>query len=394
VRKDLQAVLQMSGQFVNHDERSDWTAGQKEISRITHSFSGQERNRLFLNSRAEQFLDLSGLSGLDSPADGRVFVQLDYNRDGWIDFAVVNSSRPLLQLYRNRLGSAGSKNGFIAVRIQGGNSHPVPSAEWSNRDGWGAKVLVTLDTDGRQRPLLRQFLCGEGLAGQNSSTMLIGMDQASHARQIKIEWPSGKTQTVPRVKAGSLVTVFENPLESTVEECYRIEDYSRILPDRPATSIKEIVSSRDFDVEEYTSARLTVVTTTASWCAACARHQPLLQFLSDSFEPGQVGIVAFPIDREDSADDLREFVSRHRIAYPVWFNPGPGQREEIELLLNEAGCGGVLPSSLVVDETGRVLLIQKGIPSVSQLRQLLQKAGLKPKSVQLHPNAKSPDGTP
>ena len=71
-----------------------------------------------------------------------------------------------------------------------------------------------------------------------------------------------------------------------------------------------------------------------------------------------------------------------------------GQREEIELLLNEAGCGGVLPSSLVVDETGRVLLIQKGIPSVSQLRQLLQKAGLKPKSVQLHPNAKSPDGTP
>jgi len=382
----------MSGQFVNNDERFNWTAGQKEISRITHSFSGQERNRLFLNSRAEQFLDLSGLSGLDSPADGRVFVQLDYDHDGWIDFAVVNSSKPLLQLYRNRLGSAGSGNGFIAVRIRGGNSHSTPSREWSNRDGWGAKVLVTPETDGRQRPLLRQSLCGEGLAGQNSSTILIGMGQTTHARQIRVEWPSGKTQTVPRVPSGSLVTVFENPLESSDQSGYQIDQYVPDPSNRNATSPEKVVASRDFDVEEHASNRLTVVTTTATWCAACVRHQPLLEFLNEWFEPGLVGVVAFPVDREDSADDLRRFVSRHGISYPVWFDPGPDRLGELESLLNEAGCGGVLPSSLVVDDNGHVLLIQKGIPSVSQLRQLLNGPGLE-KSMPLSPNAKSPDGT-
>jgi peroxiredoxin len=152
------------------------------------------------------------------------------------------------------------------------------------------------------------------------------------------------------------------------------------MPDGRTTPAEVIASPHVFDVEEYSSNELTVVTTTATWCAACVKHQPLLQFLPDAFDSGQVGIVAFPVDREDSTDGLREFVSRHGILYPVWFNPEPDVRKAIESLLKAAGCGDVLPSSLVIDATGRVLLIQKGIPSVSQLRQLLKQAGPKQKA--------------
>ena len=49
-------------------------AGSQAASRLIASgasFSGLERNRLFLNLRGAEFLDLSGLSGLDDHGDTR-----------------------------------------------------------------------------------------------------------------------------------------------------------------------------------------------------------------------------------------------------------------------------------------------------------------------------------
>lgn len=388
----MQAMLQMSDQFVDKDEQRAWDDDQKEISNITHSFSGKERNRLFLNNHAEQFLDLSGLSGLDSPADGRVFVRLDYDRDGWTDFAVVNSSRPFLQLYRNQLGEAqsgasetgpattNSPNKVIAVRFIGGNASASPSTTLSNRDGWGAKVLVTVGDKDHQRTLLREHLCGEGMAGQNSSTMLIGIGAASRAEQIEIRWPSGKKQTVPDVKAGSLVTVFEDPSASPRGEAYLVEPYLHpkkapsVTPGGLATDV------RRFDVSKHSSSELTVVTTMASWCAACAKHQPLLSFLPTAFGKGEVGVVGFPIDREDSAEAVREFAARHKSTYPLMLDPAVAQRDAVESILGDAAGTDALPSSIVTDAAGRVRLVQSGIPTVSQLRQLLAESRSIPKT--------------
>jgi thiol-disulfide isomerase/thioredoxin len=376
-------MLQMSGQFVDRDEQQAWDDDQKEISNITHSFSGKERNRLFLNDHAAQFLDLSGLSGVDSSADGRVFVRLDYDRDGWPDFAVVNSSRPFLQLYRNKLGelspsttqAAGKSpspvNNLIAVRFVGGNVSASSSTRLSHRDGWGAKVLVTLGGEDHKRTLLREHLCGEGMAGQNSSTMLIGIGNASDAEQIEIHWPSGEEQTVPRVAAGSLVTVFENPAASPRDEAHIIEPYRRAAASPPVTPIELAAGVRRFDVSAHSSSELTVVTTMASWCAACAKHQPLLGFLPEAFEKGEVGVVGFPIDREDPAQAVREFVSRHNSTYPLMLDPTVAQRDAIESILGDAAGTDALPSSIVTDTSGRVLVAQSGIPTVSQLRKLL-----------------------
>jgi len=85
------------------------------------SISGKERNRLFVNREGE-FADYSGVSGLDNPADSRVFATWDFDRDGWSDIAVVNANRPVLNIYRNRIGEqVGNRGRFIAVRFVGGN---------------------------------------------------------------------------------------------------------------------------------------------------------------------------------------------------------------------------------------------------------------------------------
>src|SRR4029450_12926777 len=90
------------------------------------------------------FVDISGLSGLDNPADSRGFAVLDYDRDGWQDIALVNANQPLFNLYHNKTPAAGRSGAMIAIRFVGGNRTAAPTKEFSNRDGYGARVAVDL----------------------------------------------------------------------------------------------------------------------------------------------------------------------------------------------------------------------------------------------------------
>jgi len=179
------------------------------------SLSGKERNRLFRNSGAAGFSDISGVSGLDDPADGRGFAILDYDRDGRLDIAIVNANAPWVELFHNQIGcrpgdSAGGR--MIALRFVGGNDRAQPSAEWSARDGFGATVTLDL---GDGRFLRREHRAGEGFAAQNSATMLIGIGDLETVPSLTVRWPSGRQQTATDVRAGTLAIVHENPSQAT-----------------------------------------------------------------------------------------------------------------------------------------------------------------------------------
>ena len=113
----------------------------KRVPRIS-SFSGNERNKLFMNVEGKSFADVSLLSGVDALEDGRCFSIWDYNRDGAQDIALLNMNSPHVQIFKNQFHSETTKNNFIAIQLIGGNSKAEKSGEWSNRDGVGAKVTV------------------------------------------------------------------------------------------------------------------------------------------------------------------------------------------------------------------------------------------------------------
>ena len=174
-----------------------------------NSFSGNEPNRLFLSSRGQRFTDLTGISGAGHTGDGRTFALLDFDRDGWCDIASVNSNAPKLVLFRNEIGGLIDKatpRGTIALRFLGGNTSPSPSARFSNRDGYGARVSVELEG----LTLTREHTCGQGVFTQNSTTMLIGIGEAQSVKSVTVRWPSGVQQTVESVSPGTLLTVREN----------------------------------------------------------------------------------------------------------------------------------------------------------------------------------------
>jgi hypothetical protein len=79
---------------VGVDQYADaWSALMKQV-REGHSWSGRERNRLFINAKGKRFYDASILSGLDFPDDGRGIAVVDWDQDGRLDLWYRNRTAP------------------------------------------------------------------------------------------------------------------------------------------------------------------------------------------------------------------------------------------------------------------------------------------------------------
>lgn len=189
----------------------------------SHSFSGHERNSFFWNSGGKRFDNLSSVSGLDHIADGRAMAFFDYDRDGWRDIVLVNANTPQLVLYHNEFGKVLQKPvRILAVRLRGGAIAAEPSKDWSNRDGYGA--VVTLETANGLRQS-REHRCGEGFAAQNSSTILFGLGGEETVKEITVQWPSGKRQTLKNVPHGSEVECWERPSAASGGKGFVVRKY-------------------------------------------------------------------------------------------------------------------------------------------------------------------------
>ncbi len=197
---------------------------------LVHSLNGNERNHYFMNRGGRSFQDISGLSGLDDPADSRGFAILDYDRDGWQDVALVNANQPLFNLYHNEMAKAGRTGGMIAIRFVGGNRTPGPSKQFSCRDGYGARVVVDLGDE----KLTREHRCGDGWASQNSATMIVGIGSHATVASLSVRWQSGKSTSTQAIPEGTLLIAYENPADSPSGQAFTRHAY-RIKPMTPST---------------------------------------------------------------------------------------------------------------------------------------------------------------
>lgn len=344
---------------------------------LTVQFSGGERDYVFSNRGGTSFDDVSLVSGLDDPADARSMALFDLDRDGWVDVALANANSPQLRFYRNRQGDGGTgaPPPSIALRLVGGRRDASPSApaeRWSARDGYGAQVRVDLG-DG---VLLREHRCGEGMASQNSATMLVGLGEGASAKGVAVKWPSGRTSEVGPVDAGSLVTVYENPADNGGRPA-RIEPYRPTAAlawnvngsGRPRTGGPTLVAPA---LPALAEDGLVVYTSMATWCAVCKGELPQIARLRESFGTDEVELVAVPVDATDDDAKLAGYVTANAPRYHLRTDLGrdPAFRAGFSGIVQMATGLDGLPSSVVTDRNGRVLHAGTGVPSVSDLRRL------------------------
>jgi len=362
---NLHEGLEEEGRWQNYWKKDGW------ISPASASFSGHERNHLFLNT-GDNFVDAAAEAGLDSEADARAWVRLDFDRDGMPDIITVNANIPETQIYRNGIVDAlgaDAVGNYVAVALAGGNRTSQPSKEWSNRDAVGSVLRLTLD-DGRE--LIRELAMGEGFAAQNSETLLVGIGQAQRVTALAVQWPSGKRSEIADVAAGQLVTLFENPAHSPDGSGSTRADYRRLT--ESAAAPQATVATKRFEVEGAAAragdAELRVYATMATWCTSCKSHLPHFESLQASLGD-EVALLGLPVDENDTESMLETYVEDNAPAYDLIPALTKPERASIDTLLAAEVGKDVLPSSIVTDAEGRVLLAKAGLPSLSELRALL-----------------------
>lgn len=319
----------------------------------SHSFSGREKNSVFWNLNGEGFKDVSGVTGLDSIADGRAFAFFDYDHDGRLDLALTNTNSPQLELFRNEIENEAKS---ISIRLRGGNRFDQKSEKWSSRDGYGAHVLV--EAGGLN--LRREHRAGDGFAAQNSDTLTIGLGTAEQADKVTVLWPSGRRSEIGEVPSGSLVTVFENTAKGETSVTPRLA----ISPRKELTELPKRILPLPVEKE------VNLVVTFATWCPVCRGELDHLRKLQKKTVE-RVGFYAVPIDPDETSDAISSFQSEFDPPYKILSGTSADHREMVIDLMNENFGEEPLPSSFLLDDQGRVLKVLKGTPTLSDLRLLL-----------------------
>ena len=336
---------------------------------LVHSLNGNERNHYFANRGGRSFADISGLSGVDNPADSRGFAVLDYDRDGCQDIALVNANQPLFNLYHNEMPAAGLSGGMIAIRFVGGNRTATPSKEFACRDGYGARVAVDLGGE----KLVREHRCGDGWAAQNSATMILGIGSRPTAASISVRWPSGKTISTQAIPEGTLLAAYENPADSPTGEAFTRKPYRIKQTARPTTTMfpRPIFPVRAVDTAAE-AARLRVYTTFATSSPSCISDLPVLRRLKEELSSEGVDMVAVPIDEADDNSKLAAYARQWKPTSRLVNIPPSNRTNVVAAYLKALGEEPPLPSTIITDDSGHILSAQPGVPSISALRQMLR----------------------
>jgi len=103
----------------------------------------------------------------------------------------------------------------------------------------------------------------------------------------------------------------------------------------------------------------------ASWCAPCRAEAPVLQSLWEEFQ-GQ-GVEFVGLDTRDAVAPATAFVERYGITYPNIIDTSG----EIQLLFGDTLPPQAIPSTLLVDQQGRVAGRVLGKVSEAGLRALV-----------------------
>jgi thiol-disulfide isomerase/thioredoxin len=318
------------------------------------SFSGYERDPLYLNLGTKKFMDISGVSGIDSITDGRAGVFADFDNDGDLDVFSTTIQGQAHLLFRNNVGQT---NNWLRVVLEGSAA--------TGRDAFSAVVRVKTS----QGTLTKIKDGGTGFISQHDPRLLFGLGRDERAEWIEVTWPHGKVERFAgEAKAGTTLLLREGtgrvesmtlPARASLPDpLTRAEAFARGLkirvgqplpelalkpPGRAATSLRR----------QLKPGRRALVNVWATWCTPCAAEMPELEKLRAPLAARGIDLLGLNVDSEPTAD-VSGFIRAHRVQYPNYL----GGVQAIERLYATDELS--VPMSVVVNDKGVVTEIIPG----------------------------------
>ena len=330
------------------------------------SFSGYERDPLFLNRNGKKFEDISGVSGIDSISDGRAAVFADFDNDGDYDAFMTTIQGQSHMLFRNNVGQ---DNHWLRIVLEGGKD--------LGRDAYGSVVRVRTSAG----TLTKIKAGGSGFLSQNDPRLLFGLGQDERAQSIEVTWSNGKVEKFAAdAVTGATLLLREG---SGKAELLKVSSSRRPDPlmreELAARSLKIRVGQfmPDLQLKKLDGTTLNLRTLLkpshkilinfwATWCVPCATEMPELQQLRAPLATNDVDLVGVSVDVEPDAK-VGEFAGKMGAQYPIFVGGVPVIEKVFE------GDQLAVPLSVVLDDQGRVLQIITGFSADTQ-KQLAQLA--------------------
>jgi hypothetical protein len=168
-----------------------------DISVIQPTLKYAQPPHLFRNLGNNKFEEVTPKLGaaLSKAIVGRGAAYADFDNDGDLDLVITANNGPA-RLLRNENGN---QNDTLRVKTAGVRS---------NRDGIGAKVIVTLENGHR---IFEMVKTGSSYLSQSELPLTFGLGKPQNGKVVRLEviWPGGHKDTISGVKPNQFITVRE-----------------------------------------------------------------------------------------------------------------------------------------------------------------------------------------
>ena len=315
------------------------------------SFSGFERDKLYLNLEGKRYVDISGLSGLDSVTDGRGAAYADFDNDGDYDILLTTLQGQMHHLFRNNIGQNGA---FVRISLEGRES---------GRDAFGTEVRMKTS----QGLLTKVKAGGSGFVSQSDPRLLFGLGTDEQAEWIEVKWPAGRLQRFSEIPAQSSILLVEGePAFTTIaEKRFSLPDpveadpmlqMLRVGPGELFPNVRLVDAQNNAtDFHSYRSPdRRYLVNFWATYCVPCRKEMPELQKLAPELREAGVEVIGVSLDQGVQRDRIPAFLKRMQITYPTFTT------DEKTFAQLFSGDEVFIPLSYVLDRSGRIVDIHSG----------------------------------
>ena len=94
--------------------------------------------------------------------------------------------------------------------------------------------------------------------------------------------------------------------------------------------------------------KLVVLNFWATWCGPCKAEMPLLVDLEKEYAGRGVVFIGASLDDAKTRDRIPEFLSEHKIGFPVWYGATADDLDQLKL-------GGAVPATAFLDAEGHIV---------------------------------------